>query len=63
MLAARRTLRLGGHSAARLPVVSAAALAERRPSREVAGGDDEPPRKRDLARAEVREENGDGPAS
>src|SRR2546425_11988058 len=63
MLAARRTLRLGGHSAARLPVVSAATLAERRTSREIACRDDEPPRERDLARPEVREESCDGATS
>jgi hypothetical protein len=63
MLAARRTLRLGGHSAAWLPVMSAAALAERRASREIARRDHKAPRKRDLARAEVREEGGDGAAS
>jgi hypothetical protein len=63
MLAARRTLRLGRHSAARLPVVSAATLAERRTSREIARGDDQAPRKRDLARAEVRDESGNGAAS
>src|SRR5713226_4940117 len=63
MLAARRTLRLCGNSAARLPVVSAAALAERRPSREVARGDHKTPRQRDLARAEVRQEGRDGAAS
>src|SRR5437773_7340140 len=58
MLAARRTLRLGGHSAARLPVVSAATLAERRTSHEIARRDDQPLRQRDLARTEVREESG-----
>src|SRR2546426_9526345 len=63
MLAARRTLRLGGHSAARLPVVSAAALAERRTSREIARRDDQPLRQRDLARTEVREESGNRAAS
>src|SRR2546423_4385595 len=63
MLAARRTLRLGGHSAARLSVMSAAALAERRAAREVSRGDQEAARKRDLARAEVRNEGGDGTAS
>src|SRR2546423_7456587 len=63
MLAARRTLRLRGHSAARLAIVSAAALAERRTPREIARGDHEPTRERDLARTEVREERGDGAAS
>jgi hypothetical protein len=63
MLAARRTLRLGGHSAARLPVVTAATLAERGASREVARGDDQPSRERDIARTEVREERSDGAAS
>src|SRR5712691_489458 len=63
MLAARRTLRLGGHSAARLPVVSAATLAERRTSHEIARRDDQPLRQRDLARTEVREESGNRAAS
>ena len=58
MLAARRTLRLGGHSAARLPVVSAAALAKCRTSREIARRDQEATRKRNLARSEVLEESG-----
>src|SRR5256885_2174091 len=62
MLAARRTLRLGDHSAARLPVVPAAALPERRPPHEVARCNDEPPRKRDVARTEVRDESGNGAA-
>ena len=63
MLAARRTLRLGGHSAAGLAVVTATALAERRTSREIARRDREPLREWDLARAEVREERADGAAS
>src|SRR3989454_10668239 len=63
MLAARRTLRLGGHSAARLSVVSAAASAERCPPREIARRHHEPPRERDLTRTEVRDEYADGPAS
>jgi hypothetical protein len=63
MLAARRTLRLDGHSAARLPVVSAAALTERGSSREISRGDHESPRKRELTRAEVGEESGKRAAS
>src|SRR5712691_13540407 len=63
MLAARRTLRLDGHSAARLPVMAAATLAEGGASHEVARRDHEPPWKRDLARTEVREENGKRAAS
>jgi hypothetical protein len=63
MLAARRTLRLDGHSAARLPVVAAAALVKRRASRQVARSDDKTPRKRDLTRAEVRHESSDGTTS
>src|SRR6266550_1985099 len=62
MLAARRTLRLGGHSAARLPVMSTAALTERRAAHEVSRRDQQAPRKRDLARAEVRDKSGDGAA-
>src|SRR5947208_12681857 len=60
MLAARRTLRLGGHSAARLPIVSAAALAKRGASREIARRDQQAPRQGDLARSEVLDEGDDG---
>src|SRR5437762_7424360 len=57
MLAARRTLRLGGHSAAPLAGTSTAALTERRAAHEGARRDQDAPSKRDLARAEVCDKN------
>jgi hypothetical protein len=43
--------------------MSAAALAERRTSGEIARRDDKAARERNLARAEVRKEGGEGAAS
>jgi len=60
MLAARRTLRLGGHSAAGLPIVTAATLPERGASREVPRRDQKALPERELARAEVLDEVGEG---
>jgi hypothetical protein len=44
-------------------MVTAAALAERAASREIARRDDKPSRERDLTCPEVREESGDRAAS
>src|SRR2546425_689922 len=63
MLAARRTLRLGGHSAARLPVMAAAHMPQSHPQGEVARRHRESPRERDLARAKVLDEGGERFAS
>ena len=57
MLAARRTLRLGGHSAARLAVVAAAAATQRYAKAEIARGHRDTPRKRDLAPTKVPQED------
>src|SRR5207244_10784398 len=57
MLAARRTLRRDGHSAAGLAVMTAADASPRPPDRQVPGRDDHAARHRDLAGAEVRHED------
>src|SRR5207253_7473712 len=57
MLAARRTLRRFRHSAAGLPVVTAATLSERRPEHEIPGRDGETTRKGKVASPEVLDEH------
>jgi len=57
MLAARRTLRLSGHSATRLAVVAAAAASQRRATDQVPRRHDDAPGEGKIAATEVLDED------